>query len=876
MIGRQLAHYAITAHLGSGGMGDVYQATDTKLGRSVALKFIPEAFAHDVESSTRFRREAKALASLNHPHIAAIHGLEEAEGRNFLVMEFVPGQTLAERISRRPLVLDDALNIARQIAEALEAAHEKGIVHRDLKPANVKITPDGKVKVLDFGLAKPGVDVTEEPGRASVGNTATKLATATHEGTILGTPAYMAPEQARGLQVDRRADIFAFGCVLFEMLSGRRAFEGESGTEVISRVLQREPDWTRLPSNVPPSIHRLLRLCLEKDPKRRRQASGDVRIDLEQALVETAAMAPVDSPPASRLSRLLWITAGALLITALAIPAIRHLREESPPEMRLEIVTPPALDPLDFALSPNGRYIVFAASVSSDAPQRLYVRALKGEAKPLTGTETGRLPFWSADSKSVGFFAAGKLYRIDITGGPPQELASAGVPMGGTWNADGTILFTPNTVSPVFRVPATGGKAVAATQLESPRQNNHRAPSFLPNGRQFLFYVPGITDVSGIFLGSIDEKAGPPKRLTAAASPGAYLPPDRIIYLQDGTLVSRKLDTARGELTGDPVTLAGSANSNDAITGFSVSTIGTVAYRTGRPSPAHLTWFDLAGKGEILEGSEGYNGPDLSFDEQFLVFDRTNTKDSNRDVWVRDLSHGGETHFTFDPKIDGYPIWSRPDRTHIAFESNRMGSFDLWIKAANGAAGTEQFLYGTPDYNEWPLDWSNDGQYLLFCRTNTYYVSSDLFALPMTGENRTPIAIASTPFEERLGDFSPDGHWVVYETDESGRSEIVAQAFPKPNGTVHVSTGGGSAPRWSTDGKEIYFIAPDGKMMAVPIATAGSTITREKPVALFPTQIQNLLLYKHQYAVAKGGRFAVINRQAEPASPIMLILNWKP
>jgi serine/threonine protein kinase/Tol biopolymer transport system component len=873
MIGRQLAHYTITAHLGSGGMGDVYQATDTKLGRSVALKFLPEAVAHDVESTTRFRREAKTLASLNHPHIAAIHGLEESDGKSFLVMELVPGQTLAERIARRPIPLDEALSIARQIVEGLEAAHEKGIVHRDLKPANVKITPDGRVKVLDFGLAKRGPDITEESDPQSLTQAPTRLATATQRGTILGTPTYMAPEQARGLPVDRRADLFAFGCILYEMLSGRRAFDGESGTEVISRVLQREPDWTRLPSTVPPSVHRLIRLCLEKDPRKRRQAAGDVRIDLEQALNEPAVVQPTTAARPSILSRVLWSAGAVALFGVLAVPAVRHLREAPPPEMRLQIVTPPALDPFDFALSPDGRYVVFAASESSNAPQRLYLRARdQVDAHPMTGTEGARLPFWSPDSRSVGFFASGKLYRIDIAGGPAQALATAGVPMGGTWNSDGTILFTPNTVSPVFRVPSVGGeKAIPATQLDSPRQNNHRAPSFLPNGRQFLFFVPGESEVSGLFLGSLDGNT-PPKRLTAGRSHGAYLAPDRIVYLQDGALVARRFDAAKSELTGDPITLVSSSSSGDPIGGFSVSADGTLAYRTGRSAPRELVWVDR--KGNILEQFGELSAPDLSFDGKRLAFDRTSVKESNRDVWLKDLVRGGETRFTFDPKVDGYPVWSpEPEARRVAFESNRNGSFDLWIKASSGAADTEELLYSSPD-NEWPLDWSNDGRFLLYTKTDAYYAASDLLALPMTGDDRMPIVIADTLFEERRGEFSPDGNWVVYDTDESGKSEVVVQAFPKSNGTVHVSTAGGAAPRWRADGKEIYFIAPDGKMMAARVSTTGSTISPEKPVALFPTHLAPFI-FRHEYVAARDGRFLILDRQVQPVPPIVLILNGK-
>jgi len=864
MIGRQLGHYTITAHLGTGGMGEVYQATDTKLSRSVALKFLPQAFANDLDSTTRFRREAQTLAALNHPRIATVHGLEEADSRNFIVMEFVPGQTLAERIGRRPLPLHETLAIARQIAEALEAAHEKGIVHRDLKPANVKITPDGQVKVLDFGLAKSEGHLTNTT------DTATTFVSATNEGVVLGTAPYMAPEQAKGLPVDRRADIFAFGCILYEMLTGYRAFEGENAADVLSRVLQREPNWTRIPSDVPPLIHRLLRLCLEKDPAKRRQAAGDVRIDLDDAMSAPPEALPSSIGRSSRSLRALWVT-GALLLLALGANAVKNYSRPTPSyEVRLDIVTPAALDPLDFALSPDGRYIVFAALTKAPgSPQGLYLRSRdKAEAQLLAATEGARFPFWSPDSRSIGFFAAGKLFRMDLAGGPPQRLASAGVPLGGTWNADGTILFAPNTVSPLFRVSATGGgKATPATQLD-PLQNSHRQPSFLPDGHNFLFYAPGDPEVSGIYLGSLN--GAPPKRLTPANSPGIFLPPDRLVYLQEGSLVARKLDASKSELTGDPVTLA-SPIGNDAITGFSVAEDGTIAYRSGSSTPRFLTWFDHTGK--ITERFEDMNGPDLSTDGKRVVFDRT--VKGNRDVWLLDLLSGGLIPFTFHSKVDGYPLWS-PDGKRIAFESNRNGNFDLWIKQTDGAADTEQLLYGTAD-NEWPLDWSNDGRYLLYSKTDSYYVASDLLALPMTGENRKPIVIASTAAEERRGEFSPDGRWVAYDTDESGRSEILIQAFPESKGIVHISTTGGASPRWRADGKELYFVGPFGEMMSVSVATSESTVKHGKPVQLFSTRITSQT-FKSQYTVAPDGRFLILNHQEpEPSpSPIHLILNWKP
>jgi serine/threonine protein kinase len=869
MIGQRVTHYSVTAHLGSGGMGDVYQATDTRLGRNVALKFLPDAVAHDPERTSRFEREAKALAALNHPNIAALHGLEESDGRGFLVMELVPGQTLAERILGHAMPLDETLSVARQIAEALEAAHEKGIVHRDLKPANVKVTPDGRVKVLDFGLAKLVTDSeTERARQAAALDSPTITLQATRAGVILGTAAYMAPEQAKGLVVDQRADIFAFGCLLYEMLTGQRAFDGETTTDILSRVLQRDPDWTKLPSNLPPSVDRLLRLCLEKDPRKRRQAAGDVRLDLEHALTEPV-VAPI--PVTRRRGRLIpfLLTGGVLAaVAALALPAARHLREAPPPEMRLQIVTPPALDPLDFALSPDGRSLVYVAAASPNDAERLYLRPINQiEARPIPGTEGARFPFWSPDSRSLGFFASEQVFRIDLAGGRAQPLAPAANPQGGAWSADGTIVFAPTTVTPLFQVSASGGKLTTATALESPTQTNHRRPFFLPMSRQFLFFAtgPGQSDV---YLGSLDTTTL--KRLTPANTSAQLLEPDHIVFVQQGALVARRFDVSRAEMTGDPVTIAdASGTSPGAALGFSISAAGSLAYRIAKATPSRMTWFNRDGSVSGL--GDDLNAPNISPDGRYVAYDRT--IDGNRDVWIMDLVRGGTTRFTTNAAIDGYPVWS-PDGSRLAFHSLRKGTFDIWTKRFDGAAGTEEPLLETPEH-EWPIAWSKDGRFLLYQRTDRNYEASDLFALTMTGADRTSIVVANTPAEERMGEFSPDSHWIAYQTSESGQPEIVVRAFPESKGIVRVSTSGGTAPRWRADGKEIYFVAPDGKMMAVRVTGSGQTITLGAPEPLFPTHIVSQV-FTYQYAVASDGRFLVLNRQLADATPITLLLNWKP
>jgi serine/threonine protein kinase len=861
--GSRFGVYEIVSLIGAGGMGEVYRGRDTRLGREVALKILRDAGASDPTWHTRFEREARVLASLNHPNIATIYGLEEkAPGQpgdvaiTAIAMELVDGETLADRLRRGPLPLDEALDVARQIADALAAAHDKGIVHRDLKPANVKIASTGAVKVLDFGLAKvAAADAAQtDPADSETASPATRL------GLVLGTPAYMSPEQARGSAVDCRADIFALGGLMYEMLVGRRAFDGGSVADTLAHVLQRDPDWTLVPPGVPPAVHRLMRLCLEKDPKKRRQSAGDVRIDLDQARADPPPASATIQNRGSRTALVMWTASGLIVMAVLAIPAVTHFREQPPPEMHVQIVTPPTRFPLSFALSPDARYIVFVASGSSaNDPDRLYLRRLdKNEAQPIAGTDHSRLPFWSPDSRSVGYFASGKLYRVDIAGGRAQALASASNPQGGAWNADGTILFAPDTVSPLFRVPASGGEAVTATTLDAPRQTNHRRPSFLPDGRRFLFQAAGDPDVSGLYLGSLDGQA--PARLVAGDLGGEFLAPDRIVFLQQDALVARLLDRTRSILTGDPVTLAPSVRQ------FSVSATGVIAHRAAGRTRIEATWIDRNGLVTQDGAIPFLNGPELSSDGRRLVGDRT--VDGNRDIWIADLARGGLTRFTTHPAVDGFPLWS-PDDQRVAFHSSRNGTIDLWIKPSSG--GEEQRLLDAPD-SEWPIHWSKDGRFLLYQRSDLK-AAWNLWALPMTGTDRTPIAVAQTPFAERLGEFSPDGRWVAYETDESGRPEIVAQAFPHPLGRWPVSTSGGAAPRWNADGTAIYFIAPDGQMMAAPVTTKGSAFEPGPPVRLFPTQLMPQI-FKYQYAVSRDGRFLLNTVAPETAAPpINLILN---
>jgi len=861
MIGSRLTHYEIIGHLGTGGMGEVYQATDSKLGRSVAIKLLPEAFANDTDREARFEREARVLASLNHPNIAAIYGIEQSAARKFLVMELVPGETLAERINRGPIPVDEALGIATKITDALEAAHEKGIIHRDLKPANIKVTPEGNVKVLDFGLAKA---METGPVDASLSNNQTVAGmAATIAGTILGTAAYMSPEQARGKDVDRCTDIFAFGAVLYEMLTGHAAFEGGDAADILGAVLKSEPDWTRLPPDVPPRINELLRLCLQKDTKKRRQTATDVRIDIELALdpaLETA------SAGSRTRERLLMGTALALFIGIVALSWV-HFREtapDAPPEMRVNIVTAGTSDPFSFALSPDARKLAFVAS--DDGQPSLWIRPLDSTAaQPLPGSERASYPFWSPDSRSVAFFADGKLKRAGIERGLIQTLADAPIGRGGTWNSDGTIVFAPSLNSALLRVPDAGGKAEPLTKL-TPGESNHRLPQFLPHGRQFLFFVQAQDpELQGIYLGALDSTES--HRLTAADTAGAFLAPGWLVFLRQATLVARRFDLAGQELEGDTVRIADDVGLDSTFRGaFSVSRNGSIAYRTGSLTYTQLTLFDRSGKrlGTIGgKDADALSNPSVSPDGRRVAVDRM--VQGNRDIWLVDSVRS--TRLTSDPGTDQQPIWS-PDGNQIVYWSTGLYS----VKTSGGVSTPELIDQsgGTPS------SWSRDGSFILTSVADPK-TGRDLWVLPMQGERKAQVFL-QTDFEERFGQFSPDGHWVAYESNASGSFEIYVRPFPPSDWELKVSTSGGTEARWSNDGKELYYLAPDGKLMAVPVSLRDSTMDTGRPVALFAARTAGgpSSGFRQQYDVTANGQFLVNTVLQDAASYVTLLLNWHP
>jgi Tol biopolymer transport system component len=876
-VGTRFAAYEVTSSLGAGGMGEVYRARDTNLKRDVALKTLPPAVANDADRLARFQREAEVLASLNHPNIAQIYGLERSEGTTALAMELIEGTTLDERISQGRIPVEEARRIGTQIADALEAAHERGIVHRDLKPSNIKLRPDGIVKVLDFGIAK-ALDprATTGPGPAALTTPAM-----TEAGFVLGTAAYMSPEQARGKAVDRRTDIWAFGCVLYEMLTGKPAFLGEDVTTTLAMVLQGSADLSALPPEVSASARRTLELCFEKDARKRIADMHDVRLALEGAFDVAAASTRSSDALVTRGSRRAWIAAFTVAVLAalgLAIPALRHLHETPRTETRLDIVTPPTADPTSFALSPDGRQIVFVASGPSGA--QLWLRSLATPTvKPLAGTEGALSPFWSPNGRSIGFFADGSLKRLDLDAGAPQTLASADNGSGGTWNADGVIIFAPALTNQLMRISAAGGAATPVLPL-GPRQSGHMGPHFLPDGFRFLFSAIGGPDDNGIYIGALDGSVSP--RLTGADGDAVFLPTGWLLWVRTGALVAQRLDPARLALTGGLLTLADGVQTDfRRRSGVSAADNGLVAYRTGGGSRRQLTWFDRSGSVQGTLGDADGPGlayPSLTRDGRAVV---VRNAQSNYDLWLLDGSH--RTRITFDPARDDYPRVS-PDGTLVAFRSNRSGPGDLYTKLL-GRTEPEELLLRSDELKT-PMSWSPDGRFLMYTIINTK-TNGDLWVLPMQGD-RTPYVFLQTPFRESYCVFSPDGRWVAYNSNESGRAEVYVRPFFEPGqrdaatagDQWQISTDGGAFAAWKPDGQELYYLDPSGAMMGAAISVTGNKLVSGAPQMLFRTHIARggrEQQQGRQYDVAADGRFLINTELDDDAStPITLIANWNP
>src|SRR5262245_2629886 len=817
LVGGRIGGYEILAPLGAGGMGEVYRARDTKLKRGVAVKVLPELFALDPDRLARFGREAHVLASLNHPNIAAIYGFEEDGDLRALVLELVEGPTLADRIAQGQVPLDEALPIARQIADALEVAHGRGIVHRDLKPANVKVRADGTVKVLDFGLSKvlEPASIGGDPSQSPMANSPA----ATQPGLIIGTPAYMAPEQARGRFADKRADLWAFGCVLYEMLTGRRPFVGQDTAETLAAVIKSDPDWGALPDETPPSIRRLLRRCLAKDPKGRLSDAAVARIEIDEAPGEPPVDTYANQKMSRRKERFAWASVVLLVGAAAIAPSIFTRRPEPPAtEVRFNIQTPATTDPWSLAISPDGQKIVFVAT--SEGRSKLWLRRLdSASSEPLPETDGATAPFWSPDSRSVAFFTTtdNRLKRLDLDGRSMQVLGTFPLGLGGTWNRDGKMLFSYiGGPSPLFRVSSNGGPAAPVTPPQPPEAGH--LPQFLPDGRHFLYYSPHVT-APAVFVGDLDGSES--RRLLEADTTAIYVPTGHLVFGRGGALFAQTFDTDRLVLSGSRFRVA----AQPAFCwppALSLSATSTLVYRVRSSAlPAFgarpLIWFDRSGEeiGKVGDPDPG-NRPSLAPDGRRVAIIRSADPVSPPDIWLIALDRDVPSRFTSNGGVNLDPIWS-PDGREIAFSANLKNQFDLYRQRLDGT-GKEELLLATPGA-EMPSDWSRDGRILLYTTLSDSTTTADIFALPLNGE-RKPYPVVQTAFDERNPQFSPDGHWIAYESNETGQFEIYLQQFPGPGGRQRISNAGGAQVRWRRDGIERFYIALDGRLMAVPLRFA--------------------------------------------------------
>jgi Tol biopolymer transport system component len=903
-IGTRIGPYEITGILGAGGMGEVYRARDARLARDVALKVLPEIFASDRDRLARFEREAQVLAALKHQNIAAIYGLEESDdgvGSHIraLVLELVEGETLADRIARGPIPLDDALPIAKEIAEALQAAHEQGIVHRDLKPSNIKVQPDGLVKVLDFGLAKltdasavRDASRTGEAPLAHLSMTPTLTSpVATGVGVMLGTAAYMAPEQAKGRPADKRSDVWAFGCVLFEMLSGKRAFDAEDVSDTLALVLKGEPDWQVLPADVPRSLETLIRSCLTKTPGNRLADISGAHFVLTHLADLTAAV----SAPVPTLERRPWrarISVAAIVVSAAAITAAGMwlATRTVPPVARFFVTLPDGtafitgLRPgTSAAISPDGRTLAFTARDSS-GNVLLWLRPLGAlTAQALDGTDGAQFPFWSPDSRFIGYFTQDRLMKVAAIGGPPQTISAVTAGRGGAWSEDGQIVYGVNT-GPLYRVSSVGGAPSMVTRLAKGVQD-HRFPSWLPDGQHVLFYSTAVTGSDGVFAASLET--GETKRVIESDTGAVYdATHGYLLFGRQGALMAQSFDPETLSVEGDPFPIAEQLESGvyAGVVTFSVTNGGALAYGVGAPPDAglRLVWVDRRGNAVGTVGPvANYRQPELAPDGKRVAVKRREARLERGDIWVTDVTRDATSRFTFDAsQANTAPIWSR-DGSRIVFASLRGGKWGLYTKPANGAGSEEQLLESQAPVTA--TSWSSDGRSVVYVTVGEK-TATDVWLLPLLGE-RKPIPLVMTPFNDNRGQVSPDGKWLAYDSNESGQSQVYVKPFPAGESKWQVSSGSGLTgfyPRWRGDGRELFYmdLAGGGKLMAVEIAANGAALEFGTPTPLFDSGFSNLggeRIPGEAYAVSSDGQRFLIPRPAANVasiSPIAVVLNW--
>jgi serine/threonine protein kinase len=860
--GTRLGPYEVIASVGAGGMGEVYKARDTRLDRTVALKVLSPEIAGDPAFVVRFEREARMISALNHPRICVLHDVGRQDDIEYLVLEHLEGETLAARLQRGALRLPQVLKYAIEIADGLDAAHRHGIVHRDLKPGNIMLTPTG-AKLVDFGLARPVGQSAVALSMLSAHST-----TATAKGTFIGTLRYMAPEQIQGHEADVRTDIFAFGVVIYEMATGKKAFDAQTQASLLGKILETDPPAvSTLAPLAPPALDHVVHTCLAKEPSERWQTAHDVLVQLrwiQQQGLQTGP-SPIGSMRRTARGWLAWALAAAALAAAAVGLGLYVTRSETTrPPARFEITLPASLSLSESgwpALSPDGRLLVVAAS--ADGRSQLFVRRIDDTTfAPLAATEGAGGPFWSPDSRSIAFFANGKLRRIDAAGGPQTVLCDASASLRGSWSRDGVILFTPAAGSPLFRVSESGGTPVPVTSFDRARgDSDHRYPNFLPDGRAFLFAVGGRE--SGIYAGSLDSTVV--KRVLPDSGQGVYLPSGHLLFVRQQTLMAVPFDPRRLEASATAVPVASGVRSRI----FSAALNGTLVYRSGGDAMIQLAWFARDGRRLSDVGTPGpYRQIALSPSGRRVAIQQGDPgffQASNADLWLMDMTTGVYSRLTSDPGMDGDPSWS-PDERSLAFTSSRTGRESLFRKDL--VTGAEEPLADIPDrvgVDEWTLD----GRFVIF-RT----FGKAVYALPMTGD-RTPKLLADTPYIEDQSHVSPDGRWIAFNSDESGRWEVYVASFPGFSGKRQISNNGGMQPLWRRDGRELFYLSPQGKLMAVEIST-GDTVQPGVARALFQANLTPTAGLGEYGVTPDGQRFLIAEPTTRSGQSMTFLLNWTP